>query len=83
MKIAITLFIVVGLLLFLGQTKIEFNPFKFSIAKPYLMVGVFLLVIGISLIQQQASKDGKTELYKEIKKAIDDLQYEKFTKIKP
>jgi hypothetical protein len=60
-KIILGIIVTVAMFLWIGETHLSIKPFRFTITKPYHMIGIFLLVIGISLIQYQSYKKGIKE----------------------
>jgi len=49
-----------------AKIQITFSPFKISFGSPYFAIGLFFLMIGVSLIKFQGEKDGKKQVLESI-----------------
>ena len=57
--------LLIGGLLFIGDTEIGFSPFTFKMHAPLNAVGWFLLAVGIALISANSRQKGHSEGSKE------------------
>jgi hypothetical protein len=55
----------------LGEFRITFAPFKAEIERPYNLLGMFLIALGIVAFQHQAEQDTKKAFIKIIQEEIE------------
>ena len=64
--IIISLFILVILFLLLAETTISLKPFKVTLDRPLLAIGIMIAILGLSLIHHSGKVEGRKEIIKKV-----------------
>lgn len=65
MKIVLSIIVFVALL-FIGRTTISVSPFSIHMERPWIVVGIILLVLAIGAIQYDSYCQGSQKVRKEL-----------------
>ncbi|PNP96423.1 hypothetical protein BFS16_00625 [Hoylesella timonensis] len=66
MKIVLSIIVFVALMLFVGRTTISVSPFSIHMERPWIVVGIILLVLAIGAIQYDSYCKGSQKVRNEL-----------------